>query len=196
MPIAGARKRTKSLFWRRVDQILEIKQSRVSWYLRFSVLRGMCVTWVDRLTRTRDFCVPVKRLARLHPTIQQYNVHDTPDGDFVGWRGGSAARGGRADTRRRNTREQKGWISSRHWNLANSRGMPCHTPVLLVFAYGFLRVNASRATPFSSLDPSIFPDSIFLFPSLIRGRLNGSPEDATLMRRYRIIYSEDDPGSI
>lgn len=51
-----------------------------------AVLCGMCVTWVDRLTRTRDFCVPVKRLARLHPTIQQYNVHDTPDGDFVGWR--------------------------------------------------------------------------------------------------------------
>lgn len=33
--------------------------------------------------RARDFCVAVKRLARLQSTIRQYNVRDTPGAVFV-----------------------------------------------------------------------------------------------------------------
>lgn len=34
--------------------------------------------------RARDFCVAVKRLARLLSTIRQYNVRDTPGAVFAG----------------------------------------------------------------------------------------------------------------
>lgn len=94
-------------------------------------------------------------------------------------RGGRAAPaggggGGRAETSRRNAREQKGWISSRHWNLANSRGMLRHTPApsLCLRVYvSAVRGNAWRGRggpPFSQSQTSVsclrdFHPS-FLFP--------------------------------
>lgn len=79
--------------------------------------------------RARDFCVAVKRLARLLSTIRQYNVRDTPGAVFAGARrerAGRAAKGAQAagvpgtagGTGRRGGKEgaatTKGWISSRH----------------------------------------------------------------------------------
>lgn len=51
--------------------------------------------------RARDFCVAVKRLARLQSTIRQYNVRDTPDAVFAGIAGGrEGCKGGYARGRR------------------------------------------------------------------------------------------------
>jgi len=104
------------------------------------------VTRVERSTRARagDFCAAAKRLARLQSTIRQYDVRDTPGAVF-------ARRRTREGGRRVSTREgiargrgvgqgrgvsgwrwwlatAKGWISSRHWNLANSSGGGLATP--------------------------------------------------------------------
>lgn len=53
----------------------------------------------------RDFCVAVKRLARLQSTIRQYNVRDTPGAVFAGRTGGEKRmgreRGLRGDCERR-----------------------------------------------------------------------------------------------
>lgn len=56
--------------------------------------------------RARDFCVAVKRLARLQSTIRQYNVRDTPGAVFTEREGrkdakGSARPGGEGGGRRR-----------------------------------------------------------------------------------------------
>lgn len=68
--------------------------------------------------RARDFCVAVKRLARLQSTIRQYNVRDTPGAVFAEREGRKDAKGtmrlcgtgeGEGDTA-----TTKGWISSRH----------------------------------------------------------------------------------
>lgn len=73
--------------------------------------------------------------------------------------GGGGGGGGRAETSRRNAREQKGWISSRHWNLANSRGMLRHTPApsLCLRVYvSAVRGNAwRREPPFSQSQTSV-----------------------------------------
>lgn len=44
--------------------------------------------------RARDFCVAVKRLARLLSTIRQYNVRDTPGAVFAGAMSGREGREG------------------------------------------------------------------------------------------------------
>ncbi|KAG7188861.1 hypothetical protein KM043_008467 [Ampulex compressa] len=96
-----------------------------------ALLHSTCVTWVDRLTRQGDFCVALKRLARLQPTIRQYSVRDTPDGVSARARRGRPGGMGR--------------------NLANSRGA-AHRTALRASAF-IPRIRIYRDPSFSPLFP-------------------------------------------
>lgn len=119
--------------------------------------------------RTRDFCVAVKRLARLLSTIRQYNVRDTPGAVFAGttrgregregdWRGAGwrRRRGGfRADTEISPILE--GWLATPQFARLSS----CFHPVLdstLLRPAIFTLVYRDDALPSPSL-------SLFLFLS-------------------------------
>lgn len=105
----------------------------------------VCVraTWVERLTRAREgFLCRRETLSEIavdNTTIQRaWHARR----DFR--KGGQEERegdAGREDGRRvgRDTAATKGWISSRHWNLANSRGVTRHTPAFIMRTRRFYR---------------------------------------------------------